>query len=441
MNGFLPGWALALLVFTASAQSQTLQGHPEDSTPATRQKSEQASGAGGAVGPNETDFASLIAAQRFTEAFPLIERHVMLHPNDVAAWLDYARVVRALGRFDESLAVLSFIERELAPDARARQLIAAIAPPPERNLSRHRWRGEVSLLTGRESNANAGPSVRGLTFNIPGETPVTLELAPQSLPQPSSSHLVEARLESSHALGQGMVLSTLLDWRQRNTPDFSAAGSRQWQADAMLSFGGSDTPSSARQWFLAISTLDYNYGGSALFQRERAAVGIDQRFGLQSAWPCRIQGSVEREWRHHPTQDGLLSDMHALQLAGVCAHGRHRWTLLARAGEDRARGERPGGTQYRQDLAVGYRMDLSAWGQVEMQASYAHSRDAEFYSILFGDVRRRLTRSQLNLSYLSAPFQGRWQVIARAEVFHQRANIGLFRLRGNSAHVGLRYTF
>ena len=429
MNGFFSRWGVALLVLAASsAQSQPAPDKTEVSTLASSS--------------NDAEIAALIAAQRFAEAFPLVERRVMLHPDDVAAWLDYALVVRALGRIDESREVLAFIERELSPDARTQRLMAALAPMPQpSSLPRHQWRGEISLLSGRESNANAGPSVRGLTFNIPGESPVTLELAPQSLPQPSSSHLLEARLESSHILGQGVTVSTLVDWRQRNTPDFRTAGSRQWQADAVLTFGGSETMSSTRQWLLVISTLDYDYGGSTLFQRQRLAAGVDQRFALQSTLPCRLQGTLEREWRHHPAQNGLISDMNAIQLAGVCAHGRHRWTLMTRIGKDRARGERPGGTQTRQDIAIGYRTDLSTWGQIEMQASHAYSRDAEFYNALFGDIRRRLARNQLNLSYASTLFHGHWQVIARAEVFHQRANIGLFRLRGHSAHVGLRYTF
>lgn len=386
------------------------------------------------------DLDALIKAGRFAEAFPLVERQVMLHPDDVAAWIDYARIVRALGRFDESLAVLAFIEKELSPDTRARQTLAALNPS-EASIPRHQWRGELSLLSGHESNANAGPAIRGLTLNIPGEAPITLELASQSLPKPSASHLLEGRLESSHALGDGVNLSTLLDLRQRATPDFDAARSRQWQADAMLTFGGVETATAARQWLVALSMLDYNYGGNGLFRRERLAVGMDQRFGLLSALPCRLQSTLEREWRHHPTQEELISDVHAVQAAGVCAYNRHRWTFLMRAGEDRARSDRPGGTQLRQDIAIGYRLDLSRWGQLELQASHARSRDAEVYNSLFGEIRRRLIRSQLNLSYVSQPFYGHWQLIARAEAFHQRSNIGLFRLRGNSAHVGLRYSF
>lgn len=393
------------------------------------------------AGSEQNDVAKLIAAGRYAEAFPIVERQVMLHPNDVSGWINYARVVHALGRHDESRAVLSFIERELSSNLTARQLIDQFDPPDQRLIARHQWRGEISVLTGHESNANAGPAVRGLTLTTPGEAPIVLELAPQSLPQPSGSHLIEARMESSHALGNGVNFSALLDWRQRNTPDAKSAGSRQWQADGMLTFGGSETPTSARQWFVAGSWLDYDYGGSALFERQRLAVGVDQRFGLQSAMPCRVQGSLEHEWRHHPAQDGLISDLRAVQVAGVCAYEQHRWTLMLRLGSDQARRERPGGDQLRQDLIVGYRIDLSRWGQMEVQASYARSRDDTVYNVLFGDERRRLARTQLNLAYASVPIREHWQVIARAELFHQRANIGLFRLRGNSVHVGLRYTF
>lgn len=394
---------------------------------------------GSADGPG--DPAALITQGRFAEAFPLLERQVMLNPDDVAAWIDYAHVVDALGRHDEAQAIRVFIVRELTTDENTRQRLAALGPRVTPPIPAHQWRGEVSLLTGRESNANAGPSVREVTFSLPGQVPVTYGLSEQSLPKSSASHLIEARLESSHTMGNGVGLSTHVDWRQRNTPDAPGAGSRQWQADATLSFGARSDANTAHQWLISASALDYDYGSSTLFRRQRLSFGLDQRFGLQSLTPCRIQSTLEHEWRQHPAQNGLVSHLGAIQAAAVCAQGKHRWLALARIGVDRPREERPGGEQLRRDFSIGYRFDLERWGQVEVQAAYSASRDSEVYNELFGITRRRISRTQLYLNYVSEPFYGNWQAIARAEIFRQRANISLFQMRGNSVHLGLRYSF
>lgn len=385
----------------------------------------------------------MIEQGRYTEAFPLLERQVMLHPDDLSAWIAYAHVVDALGRHDEARAVRDFIVHELGADDQTRTRLAALDRhlAPAAPIPIHQWRGEVSLLRGHESNANAGPSVREVTFSVPGELPFTLALNRQSLPRPSSSHLMEARLETSHALGAGAELSTSFDWRQRNTPEASDAGSRQWQAEATLGFGQARDENSARQWLVSASLLDYDYGGSSLFRRQRLAIGVDQRMGLSTGMPCRVQSTLEHEWRHHPAQDGLVSHLGAVQAAALCARGSHRWLMLLRWGQDRPQESRPGGVQWRQDLSVGYRLDMARWGQIDLQAAYSGSRDSEVYNELFGHTRRRITRTQLYLSYVSAPFFGGWQALARAEFFHQRSNISLFQMRGRSAHLGLRYSF
>lgn len=389
----------------------------------------------------KTDPAALVMEGRFAEAFPLLERQVMLNADDVAAWIDYAHVVDALGRHDEARAIREFIAQELKVDEDTRKRLAALGPRVAPLIPAHQWRGEINLLTGHESNANAGPSVREVTFSLPGEAPFTWSLSDQSLPKSSASHLIEARLESTHALGNGVGLSTHVDWRQRNTPDAPGAGSRQWQADATLSFGASTTADSARQWLLSASALDYDYGSTTLFRRQRLSLGLDQRFGLQSLTPCRLQSTLEHEWRQHPAQNGLVSRLEAIQTAAVCAQGKHRWMALARVGVDRPQDERPGGDQLRRDFSIGYRFDLERWGQVEVQAAYSASRDSEVYNELFGMTRRRISRTQLYLNYMSEPFYGNWQAIARAEIFRQRANISLFQMRGNSVHLGLRYSF
>lgn len=430
----MPVWLLALAATFAAATALAEPVAPiaADSEIPIEKATEAASPA---------DPSVLITEGRYAEAFPLLERQVMLNPDDVAAWIDYAHVVDALGRAAEAQAIRAFIAQELTTDEKTRQRLAALGPRVTPPIPAHQWRGEVSLLTGRESNANAGPSVREVTFSVPGQAPFTLGLTDQSLPRPSASHLVEARLEGSHALGNGVGLATHVDWRQRNTPDAPGAGSRQWQADTTLSFGARSNADMAYQWLVSVSALDYDYASTTLFRRQRLSFGLDQRFGLQSLTPCRVQSTLEHEWRQHPTQNGLISHLGAMQAAAVCAQGKHRWVALVRIGVDRPQQERPGGDQLRRDFSIGYRFDLSRWGQVEVQAAYSTSRDADVYSELFGTTRRRITRSQLYLNYVSEPFFGHWQAIARAEIFRQHSNISLFQMRGNSVHLGLRYSF
>lgn len=385
--------------------------------------------------------ADLILQGRYAEAFPLLERKVMLEPDNIEAWIDYAHTVDALGRHEDARAIREFIVQELTLDAASRRRLAALGPRSPALLPAHQWRGEISLLTGKESNANAGPSVRDITFYQRGEEPITLLLSEQSRPKPSASHLVEARLESGHTLGGGLGLSTSLDLRQRNTPSAPQAGSRQWQADLALTLGGYRTQDSARQWLLSASLQDYDYGSATLIRRQRVGAGIDQSFGLRSSTPCRIQSTLEYEWRQHPAYDKLKTNLGSAQFAAVCARDQHRWMGLLRVGVDHPGGARAGGDQIRRDFSLGYRLDLNRWGQAEIQTSYSESKDGDVYNELFGFVRRRTARNQLSVSYTSAPFFGSWRAIARAETFRQRSNISLFRMRGHSFHAGLRYSF
>ena len=392
----------------------------------------------------ESSAAQLLAAGRFADALPMLERRVMLHPDDISAWIDFAQATWEVGREDDALEILAFVERELGPGPDARRRIAALrqgkapllAQPPT-------WRAEVSLLSGHESNANAGPSVRDITFfNLPGEAPSTLPLTSDSLPQSSASHLLEARAEHSLTLGQDRYLSTSLDWRQRTTPGARSASSRQWQAETILSLPGYEQGGFKQRWTLAASFLDLDYGGKGLYQRQRLSLASDQRFDLrQGTLPCRAQVGYEREWRRYPAQDGLSSRFDALQAAAFCVSGPHRWLLVARIGQERPHGERAGGAQWRRDLSLSYRRELGQWGSVETQGSYSSGQDADIYSELFGPIRRHTGRSQLNLHYTSRPFAGGLQALVRLELFHQRSNLELFRLRGRSIHAGVKYSF
>ena len=381
--------------------------------------------------------ADLLAAGRYAEALPVLERQVMLQPEDTAAWLDFALANRHLGFHEEAQRIFDFIEQELAPNEAIRAVIARHRTVPfgAGILARGRWRADVALLAGRESNANAGPVAQQFALTI-NQTPVLLTLDPALHPRASASGLLEARLEGAQPLTGSLALSAYADWRERRVPDAPGADTRQAQAHVALS--GGVAGGGSLTWTLAAGALDIAGEERTLLTTRRLAALLEHPLG-----PCRLQGGLEHETRHYPVQDALDGRYSGPSVALGCPAGGGQIFLAARSGRDVPEGFRAGGAQRREDLTAVWRLPVGGAGRLEILAALARSRDAEGYSALFGGEARRIARRQLRLEYAHSlgPALAGWEALVRVEGFTQRSNIGLFEIEGRSAHLGLRKAF
>ncbi len=360
----------------------------------------------------------------------------MLHPEDTAAWLDFALANRHFGFHEEAQRIFDFIEKELAPDEAQRAVIARHRTVPfgAGILARGRWRAAVALLAGRESNANAGPVAQQFALNI-NQTPVLLTLDPRLHPRASSSQLLEVRVEGAQPLAGSLALSAYADWRERRTPDAPGANTRQGQAHLGLGGGIND---SELTWTLAAGALQIDGEDRALLATRRVVALVEHPLG-----PCRLQAGLEHEARHYPGQDALDGRYGGLSAALGCPAGGGQLFLATRSGRDLPDGVRAGGVQRREDLTAAWRLPVGGAGRLEILVALARSRDAEGYSPLFGGEVRRIQRRQLRLEYAHSlgPTWTGWEALVRLEGFAQHSNIGLFEIESKSWHLGLRRAF
>lgn len=365
------------------------------------------------------------------EALPALERRVMLEADNVGAWLDFARAYEELGHREEARAIYDFIEAELSPDAAARADIARRRQSTALAFGVGRWHADITLLGGRESNANVGPAVSELAVSL-GPTPAVLVLDPRFRPQPSSSALAEFRLEGVQPLANGTQLSAYADWRERHAPGAPTSLARQRQLRLALSGRFDSQPWG---WSLEGALFSSASQQETLIRTRRAAARLERPWAV-----CRLQGGVEIEQREYPAAPIL--DGRDLGLVGIlsCPVGDSLLQLAARLARDTPEGERAGGAQTRQELNLAWSQPGVLGGRLEALASFARSTDASGYSPLFNDAARHIRRTQLRLEYVR-PVAAGFEALVRAERFSQAANIGLFQVEGNSLHLGLRRSF
>ena len=381
--------------------------------------------------PETPDAAALMRAGRFAEALIELERQVMLEPRNAGAWLDYALSHYALGHFEESQAIFDAIEREFSPSPAILAVIGNYRRPrpiaPAKPSTR-RWSADIAVWAGHETNANAGLRLNSLMLTFP-DTTASIELAidPRYQARPSSTYQAEAHAEGETPLGDSDIkLLGLGEWRDRHTPAEADFGTRQYQAFVGLR---------GAEWALWVGQQQAQLGAQKLLDNTRLLVTVERPLAA-----CQARGGGEIERRRYPIQPALDGRYQGILGSLGCPLVGSQLLLTARYGSDRPKGFRAGGIQTRSELAATLQLPLFTSGRLEMTVNQSRQSDQESYSVLLGDVPRKIARSGLSVEYAHG-MNDRWEWMLRGESWAQTSNLELFRIRSSSLLAGLRKRF
>lgn len=390
------------------------------------------------------DYALGIAALEAGEpllALDALERVVLHRPDFAGAWLDIALVHLQLDDPDSAEAILASVQQNFAPPpVLAQQIVAARQQIQDWRQARglrqlvQRWRGDISLLAGYSSNANAGIGVGGFTLTPLAGPPVPVDIAPEQRPRGSAMLQLRASAYRDLAHTDGSVTTVLAYLRGRrfaNEPDFhygEVAGglshSRPLGGGLSLNLG-----TSARHLQLGDAVLANFYAVNT---------GLRQSLGV-----CTASATLEYEWRQY-SREGYFSAQVPWLGGGLdCRIGAHQWLLAARVGRDDPQGARAGGDTVRVEGSAQWRWQVDDRHSIEGLLYYVRNRDLDGYSpLLAAGAERRVERMGQRLVLgRSLTADGRWRLLLELENSRDSSNIGIFRLNERQALIGLRYAF
>ena len=370
-------------------------------------------------------------------ALDALERTVLHRPNFAGAWLDLAIVHARLGDAASAEAILAHVESAFDPPPALRTQIAQARQrllPAPLQVATQGWHGDLAVLAGTTSNANAGLAVSGFNLTPLDQPPLPVNVDPEQRPRRDSQLQVRGSVyrDIAHANGSTTSLLGYLRGRQyASEQDFTfyevAAGvshaqpiTRQLSATA---------GSSVRQLSL---------GGSGL------ATFYTASLGLRRQWQhCSAQASGEYEYRDY-SREGYFSAGIVWAGGGLdCRIGAHSVSVAARSGLDEPRGDRAGGDTTRLESSLLWRWQLAARWSSDLLVYYVHNRDGSGYSPLLADgATRRVERlgQRLTLSRSLDP-AGRWRLLLEVENGRDYSNLPVFRLEERQVSVGIRYLF
>ena len=378
--------------------------------------------------------AVLMREGRFADALIELERLLLAEPGNAGAWLDFALCHYALDHFDESQAIFDAIEREFSPSPAIRAVIAEYRKPKPLLPVPRRWNADLAVLVGHETNANAGVRLGSLTLTFPDTTVATLAIDPRYQAQPSSTRQVEAHADAEMPLGEsGVTLLGVGEWRDRRAADAPEFGTRQSQVFAGLR--GRLVAANAMLWALWIGQQHASLDGQSLLDNTRVLATLERPVGA-----CQARGGAENERRSYPIQPALDGRYNGVLGSLGCMLGLGQLFVTARHGRDQPEGFRAGGVQIRSELAATLQQPLFQTGRFELTLSHSRQSDRESYSVLLGDIPRRIDRNSLSLEYAQGIGAG-WEWTLRGESSAQSSNIELFRIRSSGLSAGLRKRF
>jgi hypothetical protein len=134
----------------------------------------------------------------------------------------------------------------------------------------------------------------------------------------------------------------------------------------------------------------------------------------------------------------LEGQFYALGIGAACQLGPSRLTVIARAGEDYAQRNRPGGDQRLADLRLMW-VGPFRNGSVLADLIVSAQRDSSGYSpLLENNAVRSVDRVSLHLEY-AHPLSAVWSLVATYDVTVQRSNLQLFDVSGRAVYLGVRW--
>ena len=386
-------------------------------------------------------------------ALDALERVVLHRPEHAGAWLDLAIVHARLGDIDSAQAILAHVEASFAPPPALRQQIAAArraldeqrlaqAQAAQRSTLQRltsQWHGDIALLGGYSSNANAGIGVGGFTLTLPGGGTTPVDVAPEQRPRGDAMLQLRGTVYRDLFHDDGSTTSVLGYLRGRR---FASEGDFHYHEAAAgvahsrpLGWGWL-----GRQWAATggLSLRHLALGDQALGTFYTATLGLRSAAGA-----CSVAGTLDLEYRNY-SREGYFSSRLPWLGAGLdCRQGAHTLQLAARVGYDSPHGARAGGDTTRLEASALWRWQAGSAWTLDALLYYVRNSDHSGYSPLLNNGDERTVQrlgQRLALQYALDP-AGRWRAVLELEHSRDTSNLAIFRLDERQALLGLRYVF
>ena len=442
----LIGIALALALATPAHATDATSPAPDPATPANPRAALQALQAEQETRAGDPDYDYLLGvaaleAGELQLALDALERVVLNRPDYAGAWLDLAIVHARLQDAASAQAILAHVEQTFDPPPALRQQIAQarrlLMPDPVQAATQG-WHGDLALLAGTTSNANAGLAVGGFNLTPLDQPPVPVSVDPDQRPRRDEQMQIRGSAYRDFAHRNGSTTSLLGYLRGRqyaSEQDFTF-----YEVAGGVSHAQPITPTLAATAGASVRHL--SLGGSSLATFYTASLGLRRQWQA-----CSAQGSAEYEYRDY-SQQGYFSADIVWAGGGVdCRSGAHSVSLAARVGRDQPRADagmvRAGGDTTRMESSLLWRWQVSQRWTSDLLLYYVHNRDGSGYSpLLAGDASRRVERLGQRLTIgRTLDAAGRWRAVVELENGRDYSNLPIFRLEERQVSVGIRYLF
>lgn len=368
--------------------------------------------------------AALLYTGDIARALEMLERSLLIDPDNGSARIDYAQALFQSGQLLAAIQVnQNLLDEENVPPAIHQFLKDRDAAWQERL---HYWRHQFSYLYGHSSNLNNATDIEELYFSFPGLS-VSLPLDPSSRAKPGNYYYAGLLSQYYNLQENGVSLASLsLKTRESN-------------------LNSSDTDELKVSYEREIEKLSMRHNWSVSAEHLR----LGDR-GLYSA--------VEGTWRLNPrTQpDSYLElDTRYVDFNGVnrldeisytirpgvaFTHALQRFGFELGFGINKAIDDRDGGDRSQQEASAFYDTSLLG-GRLSSRITYSQSLDADGYNPLIQSNARRKTQSLTTTLQYFYPINKDW--IVHGSYYHrdQESNIDLFDTKTESIDLGFTYRF
>jgi hypothetical protein len=371
-------------------------------------------------------------------ALEALEKAVLLRPAFAGAWLDLAIAHARLGDRSSARAILDHVEAEFQPPPALQQQIRSArlsldAPPAPAPGSA--WHGDLLVLGGVSSNANAGLAVGGFSLTPAGGDIQRVAVAPEQRPRADAEFQTRSVVYRDFSHESGSVTGFVAAVRGRLFVEQGDFGS----SDIGVGVNHLQPLASGRAFVLGGNARFLTLGGRDLGTFFGASLGLQQRLSPE----CSLVGLSEYESRLYRQPAYVDANLFWFGAVADCRRGAHTLVVGGRAGLDVASGTRAGGDTARAEASVLWRWTAGNGWRSEMLAYMSYAQDSEGYSpLLENGSRRRTWRAgqRLSVSRDLAP-SGRWRAVVEIENTRDLSNLPIFRLNELQVTAGLRHVF
>lgn len=368
--------------------------------------------------------ASLLYTGDTPRAVEMLERSLLINPENGSARIDYAQ---ALYLSNQLIAALQ-VNEDLLQEASVPQPIYDYLEQRQKDWSKqlHNWRNQFTYLYGHSSNLNNATHIEELSLTLSGQR-LDAILSPSDRAQSGEYH--NARLLSQY---------------YELKPD----------GTGMLSFSLNTRQSPLSQSDTDEFKLSYERDREYLNQRSRWKIGLEHlrlgNEGLYSALESKLtlyprsepKSYIEFEGRYVSfTGQSLLDEASFMIRPGLSFDStRQRFGVELGIGFNNEMDDRPGGDRTQQELSTFYDLALFG-GRLSSRISYIKTRDQEGYNPLFESNSPRKTHSLASTLQYFYPINNDWLVHGSYYYRNQQSNIDLFDTKTESFDLGFTYRF